>query len=345
MKKAEIIEALKVILVALEGENEETSVPEEKTETKKAKSGKTAKTPEPKEAEADDEEGEFTREELLAMKFNEMKKLGAKLGVDCKGTRDDIIERILEKTSGHAPEEEEDEEVEEKSESKKEKAKKETASKAKKQPEPDPEPEEEDDDVDFLEQAKAIIADNDEKDIISALDSVGIVVKKKKDLAKYLAKALEEDLLEFDGDDDDDTDEDEGDVEYTAESYFPEFDLEKANVLKDMSKKRKKAVLEKMQEIIDDIDSEETSEQDLKDFIEDFATDEEKELVEDGDEDSIICLYMEIMKRFIDDDGEEHEPSDCYEVNEVSFCCGHALKQVKKSNKYICPVCGEEYEA
>ena len=44
----------------------------------------------------------------------------------------------------------------------------------------------------------------------------------------------------------------------------------------------------------------------------------------------LVALYCEIRKRFVDDDGEEHEPGDPYELNEKNFCCGHELKYEKK---------------
>ena len=61
--------------------------------------------------------------------------------------------------------------------------------------------------------------------------------------------------------------------------------------------------------------------------------------------DDFIKLYMELHKRFIDNDGEAHEPSDPYEVGEEDFCCGHPLKYMKKTKKYVCEHCGAEYEA
>ena len=56
-------------------------------------------------------------------------------------------------------------------------------------------------------------------------------------------------------------------------------------------------------------------------------------------------MYMELVKRSIDNDGEEHEPSDPYELGEHDMCCGHELKYVKKTKKYVCEHCGTEYEA
>ncbi len=43
-----------------------------------------------------------------------------------------------------------------------------------------------------------------------------------------------------------------------------------------------------------------------------------------------------------DDDGETHEASDPYSINDIPVCCGQALKQTKDG--YVCEICGEEYE-
>ena len=64
-----------------------------------------------------------------------------------------------------------------------------------------------------------------------------------------------------------------------------------------------------------------------------------------SEEEELLALYIEKKKHFIDDDGEEAEPGEPYEVGGSNFCCGHELKYSKKTNRYICETCGEEYEA
>ena len=305
--------------------------------------------------------GDVDVEVLKKMKYNEFKKYASKLGVDCKGTRDEIMSRVLEKIGAEStPEEEVDETpvVEEtpvKSDSSKPSKK---LGKAKtSEPTRD----------EFDEQAEEIAKDTDVEEIIEALADVDVKATKKNAVEK-LAYALREGLIELDADSDDDSDddyddedteveddteasaEDDGDSEddeITSDTYTDTFDPNGYNDPKVMSAKRKKAIKNKMQEILDAIESEDLTEDDITSYIEDNATEEEIELRGDDYEDEdLIRFYMELIKRTIDNDGEEHEPSDPYELgDELNFCCGHELKYSKNTKKYICEVCGEEYEA
>ena len=72
------------------------------------------------------------------------------------------------------------------------------------------------------------------------------------------------------------------------------------------------------------------------------------DLEEDEDEESldmdIFALYVEMLKHTVDDEGKVHEQSEPYVVNGEDVCCGHILKYSKKTKKYICEICGEEYD-
>ena len=113
-----------------------------------------------------------------------------------------------------------------------------------------------------------------------------------------------------------------------------------------MSEERAEAILEKMDEILTDISEDTLTIEDITSYIEDNATQDEIDLLgEEYEDDDLIKMYMELIKRTIDNDGEEHEPSDPYEVGDKDLCCGHELKYVKKTKKYVCEQCGTEYEA
>ena len=156
----------------------------------------------------------------------------------------------------------------------------------------------------------------------------------------------EEDDDEDDEDESDEEDDEEGeDIE--ADSYFPEFDPDGLNNPDDMTDERKDAIVEKMDEILTDISEDKLSLEDIEKYLEEHATEDEIDLL--GDEytdEEELKLYMELVKRTIDNDGEEHtEEEDPYEIGDSEMCCGHKLKYIKKLKKYVCERCSAEYEA
>lgn len=297
--------------------------------------------------------GHFDAEQLKSMKYNEFKKLAASLGVKCTGTRDEIMERILalniKVTEDDAVveepiEEAKEEVVEEKpTKSVKSKGSKKLGKKEADEPTKD----------EFDEQAEAIAKETDVEDIIEALADVNIKATKKNAVEK-LAYALREGLIELDDEEEeaeaekaveDNKKVDDGE-EITADSYFPQFDPKGYNNPKGMSEERAEAVEAKMDEILTAYSEEELTVEDIESYIEDNATEEEVELLgEDYEEEDLVKFYMELVKRTIDNEGEEHEQGEPYEVADKDLCCGHELKYVKKSKMYICEHCGNEYEA
>ena len=330
--------------------------------------------------------GKFDRKQLESMKYNEFKKLAAKLGVKCTGTRDEIMERILaldiEVTDSDAVVSEPVEEVaveapvadapaEEDKPEKSNRPAKGKRSTAKKVEEPT------EDEFDI--KAKEIAEDTPVEDIIDALKDVDVKATKRNYLTK-LAQALRDGLIEVEDDDEDedetdevesndtedtadevesdesdeeDEDEDDGDEDsdededIEADSYFSQYDPEGFNDPKEMTDERKDAVIEMMDSILTDISEESLTMEDVETYIEEHATQSEIDLLGDEyTEDDELKLYMELKKRTIDDEGEEHdEAEDPYEVNGNDMCCGHKLKYVKKTKMFVCEHCGTEYQA
>ena len=290
--------------------------------------------------------GKFDIEQLKNMKYNDFKKLASSLGVKCTGTRDEIMERILALdvtvTDGGA-EVSEPVEAEEDTKSDKPAKSKKFGKKEADEPARD----------EFDEQAEEIAKETDLEEIIESLAEVDIKAN-KKNAVTLLAKALREGLIELDDEEDEEDEEeitdeessDDEEVEIEADSYFPEYDPKGYNDPKNMTEERAEAIEAKMDEILTAISEEEITQEDIESYIEDNATDEEIELLGDEYEDEeLVKLYMELVKRTIDNDGEEHEQGEPYEVNDKDVCCGHELKYVKKAKKYICSHCGTEYEA
>lgn len=358
MNKAEIIKGIETTIEGLEaiktslmteacdcGCDNTSEAPKSKSEARREKVQKEVPMNEPTEEVM---VGKFDVEQLNSMKYNEFKKLASQLGVKCTGTREEIMERILALdiviTDGEAVVEEPQEEVAEApTKSGKSKPSKKVASTEVEEPTTD----------EFDEQAEEIAKETPVEDIIEALKDVNIKATKKNAVTK-LAQALRDGLIELDDEDKDDEDGEEAtaeaveteDEEIEAESYFAHLDPKGYNDPDEMSEERAEAVIEKMDSILTDYADGTLTDDDIAEFVEENATQEEIDLLGDEyDEKDILKLYMELQKRTIDNDGEEHEPADPYELGEVDMCCGHELKYIKKTKKYVCEQCGTEYEA
>lgn len=289
--------------------------------------------------------GKFSVEQLKGMKYNEFKKLASSLGVKCTGTRDEIMERILAldvtvtADSCEVSEPVEEDKAEETKSDKPARGKK-VAKKEADEPTRD----------EFDEQAEEIAKETPVEDIIVALKDVEIKATKKNAVQK-LAEALRLGLIELDDEEEEEevveeTTEDGDDEEITAESYFPQFDPKGYNNPEDMTEERAEAIEAKMDEVLTAYSEGELTDDDVASYVEDNATEAEIDLLGDEyDDEDILKLYMELVKRTIDNDGEEHEQGEPYEVADKDVCCGHELKYVKKTKRYICEHCGEEYEA
>lgn len=296
--------------------------------------------------------GKFSVEQLNSMKYNEFKKFAASLGVKCTGTRDEIMERILaldvtvtaDSCEVSEPVEEDKAEVESPSKSDKPARGKKFAKKEANEPARD----------EFDEQAEEIAKDTAVEDIIEALADVDIKATKKNAVQK-LAEALRQGLIELDDEEDEEVEEDTAEEaveseddgeEITAESYFPELDPNGYNDPENMTEERAEAIEAKMDEILTAYSDGDLTDEEIASYVEDNATEKEIDLLGDEyTEEDILKLYMELIKRTIDNDGEEHEQGEPYEVADKDVCCGHELKYVKKTKKYICEHCGTEYEA
>lgn len=350
MNKAELIKGIDATINGLTKIKESLTADGEKVTTSAPK--KEVEVERPVEGVTETAEDILSVEEMSKMKYNEFKKYASSLGVKCTGTRDEIMKRILE-LSGEEVEVEAEEPKEENKHTKVtsiEEGKKKVASKrATKEDE-------------FDEQAKEIAEDTDVEDIIEALSDVGVKATKKNAVTK-LAEALRKGLLEFADEEEEEYDddevedaedsveeaEDEEEIEITADSYFEEFDPDGFNDPDKMTKERKKAVKKLVGSVLNQIEEGQITEDDIIDYISDNTTEEEMEnLLPGSDEytdEHLIGCYLELLKRTIDDEGEQHEPSDPYEVNEEDLCCGHKLKYSPDTEKYICEICGTEYEA
>lgn len=318
-------------------------------------------------------DGEYSVEQLEGMKYNEFKKYAAKLGVKCTGTRDEIMKRIIDFRNGETP-------VEEEVAEEKPAPKKGRPAKKKEEPEVtkdefDEQAEEilEETEVEEVIEALAEVGvkatkrtalaklaqalrdglietddedeDDEEDDDVEEVE-VEVVESDEDDDEEEDDDTDEDDSEDDDEDDEDEDEEDSEEVEIEADSYFSDYDPDGLNDPEDMTDERKEAVVAKMDEILTEISEGTLTADAIADYIEEHATQDEIDLLdEDYTDDELIMFYMELVKRTIDDDGEEHDKEDPYEINGRDICCGHELKYIKKTDKYVCEICGAEYES
>lgn len=306
---------------------------------KKTPATKTA----PKTESASEKGGQtYTTAELTAMKYNEFKKLASSLGVDCKGTRDEIMARVV---ALGVVTDAEDTPATPAKDDKKSVAKGGKSNKPASGGKLGAKKAESNDKDEYDEQAEEIAKSTDVSDIIEALKDVGVKAT-KLNYKTQLAKALRDGLIEVDGEDEAEDEESGGDEEVSADSYFAEYDIHEVNDPDSMSDERASACNEKQAEILEAVTNEELDADTIVDYLQNNATQEELDLL--GDEysdDDLVKLYIEVYKHFIDEDGEEHEPGEAYMIGEDAYCCGQPLAYDKKTKKFLCAHCASEYEA
>lgn len=361
-----VIEGLTVLRDELAGEEVVREAPKSRSVSRREKAQTEEPMNKPEETEAPTTvTGKFSKEQLDSMKYNELKKLGASLGVPCTGKRDEITARILaldvEVTAEPTEEGDEGAVEDENKVVPIDKAKKGGLKKSKKTEEVIPQ--------EFVDKAKEIAEETDVEEIAEVLADVGIKAKgKKSDITMLLAKALADGLIDIDDEDEEESEEeveeteaeesevsedesedeaeDDSEGEFSADSYFEEYDPEGVNNPENMTEERAEAVRAMMEETIDAIENEQITEEDISTFCENTCTqDELDQLGDDYEFEDLVALYLETKKRMIDDEGNTNEPGEPYEINEENYCCGHALKYDKKGKVFICEVCGNKYEA
>ena len=356
MNKAKLIEAhelaIKAHEMAIEAIKEDMVVADAETKAEsKAVEKKTAKVAsKPAEKPVEKEETELvdsssvTAEDVAEMSYNELKKFAQSIGIKAVGTRDQIRAKVLEAISGGAVDAEEPKEEKPAKSAKKNNVvsmeeKKGSLKKKKEEP-----AEEEMDDVEKAVRAEA--EEMDVTDIAELLQSVGVKASgNKAKLTDALVKAVKDGKLDFSDDDeaDEEVEAEEVDAEDDGEEpdfyeYHKDFDFAGVNDPDAMSKKRSKAIKKMIDKELASIESGDTTEKDVKDFLETILTEDELEEhpLDSMDETDLMYLYFEVMKATVDDDGDVHEPADPYVVGETNLCCGHELVYDEESEQYIC---------
>lgn len=284
--------------------------------------------------EADEE---LTEEYLNGLSYNELKKLAKSRGILAVGARDEITQKILngDTDTDTATDDEEEEE--------------ETSTPAKKSPlKMKPEPKEEPDDNDdeeveddpIVTQVNEAVEGMTDEEIADFLTDAGIRARgKRQALIALVIKAVREGKIELedDGEESDDSSDDiEDDIE--KEQDYSDNDLDNPN----LTKKRRKALEEFINEAKSDFKSGELTTDDLIEWLSDnnFG---KKALLKKKSDKELLDLYIEKACYFIDDDGDFTEDGG-YTVNDQPYCCGRPLKYNEDTKTYVCEECGGEYE-
>lgn len=269
------------------------------------------------------EETEISEVDLGSMKLKELREYAEELGINSKGKRAELEERIQEFLNSEESEDEEDldeddvEEVEEESEED--------------DSEEDEEDEEDSEDAEKYAQVKEYVESASDEEIKETLKELGLSTKGKREaLIEKLYQAVKDGLFEF-AEDDEDTENVE-DVEESEE--------ESEELLDDMTPERAEGVEELQEKVYADFESGDLTRKDMTTYLKQVGVAVTKKV----DDEDVLEMYINKLALLVDDEGEFHEEGeDPYTINGVPYCCGAKL-EVLEDGGYKCNVCGAEYD-
>ena len=284
----------------------------------------------------------FSKEDLDSMAYNDLKKLAKDLGKSGAGAREAIIARILDVDLNADADGDVSAKEENTTESKSVKTGglKKTAKIAKKA---EPKEEVEVDPV----YAKVLEATEElsVEDMADLLQSIGVSPKGNREaLLDKVYNAVKEGKISLDDEDEEADTEEATAVTEPDEDSTNEDEDDGVNDPDNMTDARREACESYEEEIENDVNNGEISMEDIKEFLVEFYGEESKDDIDKQENTDLVYLYIDAVKRMINDDGELIEEG-AYEVNGVPFCCGRPLQYAEDTGKYICEMCGTEYDA
>ena len=260
------------------------------------------------------EETEISEVDLGSMKLKELREYAEELGINSKGKRAELEERIQEFLNSEESEEEDlDEEVEDDVE--------------------DSEDEEYSEDDEKYAQVKEYVENASDEEVKETLEELGLSTKGKREaLIEKLYQAVKDGLFEFEEDEDTEDTEDVEDVEESEE--------ESEELLDDMTPERAEGVEELQEKVYADFESGDLTRKDMTTYLKQVGVAVTKKV----DDEDVLEMYINKLALLVDDEGEFHEEGeDPYTVNGVPYCCGTKL-EVLEDGGYKCNVCGAEYD-
>lgn len=273
------------------------------------------------------EETEISEVDLGSMKLKELREYAEELGINSKGKRAELEERIQEFLNSEESEEEdldeevEDDDVEEFEESEE----------IEESDEDEDSEEDESEEDEKYAQVKEYVENASDEEIKETLKELGLSTKGKREaLIEKLYQAVKDGLFEFAEDDEDAEDtEDVEDVEEESEE-----------LLDDMTPERAEGVEELQEKVYADFESGDLTRKDMTTYLKQVGVAVTKKV----DDEDVLEMYINKLALLVDDEGEFHEEGeDPYTVNGVPYCCGAKL-EVLEDGGYKCSVCGAEYD-
>lgn len=272
------------------------------------------------------EEPETEEVDLGSMKLKELREYAEELGLNSKGKRAEVEDRIREFLDNQ--EDSEDEEVEE--------PEVEEESEEPEIEENEDSEEDEDDEVEDETYAKVMEYVNEASDdeLRETLEELGLSPKGKREaLIEKIYQAVKDGLFEF-AEEDEEPSEDVEDTEDDSEEDN-EFDSDLG-----MTEARRKAIEAMEEQVQEEFEEGKITRKEMVAYLKQVGIAVTKKV----EDEAVVEMYTEKLALLIDDEGEFHdEGGDPYNINEVPYCCGAPLEEIEGG--YRCNVCGTEYEA
>ena len=273
------------------------------------------------------EEPETEDVDLGSMKLKELREYAEELGLNSKGKRAEVEERIQEFLDNQ--EDSEDEEVED---SEEDEDSEEPEIEENEDSEEDEDSEEaEDDEVEDETYAKVMQYVNEASDdeLRETLEELGLSSKGKREaLVEKIYQAVKDGLFEFE---DEEPSEDVEPEEETDEETSEDLG---------MTEERAKAIEAMEEQVQEEFEEGKITRKEMVAYLKQVGIAVTKKV----EDEAVVEMYTEKLALLIDDEGEFHdEGGDPYNINEVPYCCGAPLEEIEGG--YRCNVCGTEYEA
>lgn len=274
------------------------------------------------------EEPETEEVDLGSMKLKELREYAEELGLNSKGKRAEVEDRIrefLDNQEDSEDEEVEEPEVEEESE--------EPEIEENEDSEEDEDSEEaEDDEVEDETYAKVMQYVNEASDdeLRETLEELGLSSKGKREaLIEKIYQAVKDGLFEFEED------------EEPSEDVEPEEEAdEETSEDLGMTEERAKAIEAMEEQVQEEFEEGKITRKEMVAYLKQVGIAVTKKV----EDEAVVEMYTEKLALLIDDEGEFHdEGGDPYNINEVPYCCGAPLEEIEGG--YRCNVCGTEYES
>ena len=266
--------------------------------------------------------------DLGSMKLKELREYAEELGLNSKGKRAEVEDRIREflenedteedEDLGEEPEEEIEDEVEETSEE-----------------ETEEEVDDTEDEVEDETYAKVMeyVNEASDEELRETLEELGLSSKGKREaLVEKIYQAVKDGLFEFEEEDEEPSDEPDEEVEVE--------DTEEDNEDLGMTEARLKSIEAMELQVQEEFEEGKITRKEMVAYLKQVGIAVTKKV----EDEAVVEMYTEKLALLIDDEGEFHdEGGDPYNINEVPYCCGAPLEEIEGG--YRCNVCGTEYEA